>query len=98
MKLTEAIEKGHEVYFKNGYWKGVYDDAPEDAKKYFDLIFSLYVGREDAEYMKEFKEAQKGMYEGLTDKGWDYLLENTSSNMEKSHLRKNREKYQKKEQ
>ncbi len=98
MKLIDAIDKSHEVYFKNSYWKDVYEGAPEDAKRYYDLIFSQYVGRDDSEYDKEFKEEQEKTYCDMTEKGWEYLLKHTTSNMMKTHLKKQREKYSKSEE
>ena len=95
MKLAEAIEKGHEVYFKNAYWKDVYENAPEDAKRYYDLIFSQYVGRGDSEYNKEFMEEKDGMYGAMTENGWAYVMKHTTSNIAKSHLKKQREKFSK---
>ena len=93
MKLSEAIEKGHEVYFKNAYWKDVYENAPEDAKKYYDLMFSQYTGKDNPEYLKEFEIEKNKVYEGISGKGWNYLIAHANSNMLKEHLLNKRVKY-----
>lgn len=96
MKLEEAIKKGHDVYFNNSYWKDVYEGAPDDAKRYYDLIFSQYVGRDDSEYRKEFMEEKDRMYGDLSENGLEYIMKHTTSNMVKSHLKNQREKHSKK--
>ena len=90
MKLDEAIEKGHTRYFKNSYWKSLYEDAPEDAKKYYDLIFSQLAGGNDKENEEEFRTRLDMAYKGLSDYGWEYLIHNTTNQMQKHHLEQKR--------
>lgn len=94
MNIQDAIQKGLERYLKNPHWKGIYDGAPADAKAYYDLHFSqMDGGRDDQDaYAKAMEEA----YRGLTDEGWEYILDNTTNNMAKWGLHQAREKYQKK--
>lgn len=89
--MEEAIEKGHKRYFKNSYWKGLYDDAPEDAKKYYDLIFSQLDGATEPDNLPVFKEMMEGVYQGMSEAGWNYLINNTSNQMAKFHLEQKRE-------
>lgn len=89
-KLDEAIAKGHNRYFKNSYWKNLYEDAPDDAKKYFDLIFSQLDGGNDPENDGEFRDRMAAAYRGLSDYGWEYLIHNTTNQAEKHHLQEKR--------
>lgn len=94
--LDEAIEKGHTRYFKNSYWKSLYDDAPDGAKKYYDLIFSQQDGGNDKENDDEFKKRMEASYRNMTDADWDYLISNTTNQMLKHSLKEKREKFSKK--
>lgn len=89
--LDEAIEKGHQRYFKNSYWKDLYDEAPDDAKKYYDLIFSQLDGGDEKENEEEFKSRLSAAYSGMSEEGWKYLIDNTTSQMEKFHLKQKKE-------
>lgn len=91
--LDIAIEKGHERYFRNAYWKGLYEDAPRDAQAYLDLIFSQQDGGNDPENDTEFKSRLTLAYSGMSDDGWEYLIRNATSQMEKHHLQKKKEQY-----
>jgi hypothetical protein len=92
--MQQAIEKGHKRYFKNSYWKGLYNDAPSDAKKYYDLIFSQLDGGNDKENEEEFKTMMEETYRNMSEEGWKYLIENTTNQMGKYHLRKKKENLQ----
>lgn len=93
--MQEAIEKGHKRYFKNAYWKGLYDDAPEDAKKYYDIIFSQLDGGDDPENEEEFRSMMESTYKNMSEGGWEYLTNNAASLMEKDHLRKKKDQFAK---
>lgn len=95
--LEEAIEKGHKRYFKNSYWKGLYEDAPEDAKMYYDLILSQLDGGNDKENDEAFRSHLEDAYKSMGDYGWEYLIHNATSPMEKAHLKDKRKRFSKKE-
>ena len=85
--LDEAIAKGHDRYFKNSHWKSLYNEAPSDAKKYYDLIFSQLDGGDDKENEEAFKARLSSAYREMSEEGWKYLIDNTTSQMEKNHLK-----------
>lgn len=93
--MQEAIEKGHKRYFKNSYWKELYEDAPVDAKKYYDLIFSQLDGGSEQENDADFKAMMEDAYQSMSEEGWEYLINNSTNQMVKSNLRKKKEKYSK---
>ena len=93
--MQEAIEKGHKRYFKNSYWKELYDEAPADAKKYYDLIFSQLDGGNDKENEVEFKSMMDDAYKNMSEAGWKYLIEHSTNQMSKYHLRKKKEEFSK---
>ena len=92
--LDEAIEKGHKRYFKNAYWKELYDDAPECAKRYYDLIFSQLDGGNEEEVAGEFRTRMEAAYKNMEDAGWEYLIHNTTNQMAKHALKEKRAKIQ----
>lgn len=89
--IQEAIEKGHKRYFRNSYWKGLYDDAPDDAKSYYDLIFSQLDGGNDKENEAEFNSMMENTYKVMSGAGWDYIINNTVNQMARHSLRKKKE-------
>ena len=91
--LDEAIAKGHERYFKNSYWKGIYDNAPDDAKAYYDLSFSRLDGGTSTENDSEYRGRMEEVYKALSEAGWKYLIDHTENNMGKWGLRKAKGKY-----
>ena len=95
--LQEAIEKGHTRYFKNSYWKGLYDAAPAEAKPYYDLKFSLLDGGRESHLSEEYKAKKEEAFRNMSSEGWDYIIENMQNGQGKYYLKKERERFEKKE-
>ncbi len=91
-KMKEAIEKGKVRYLKNKYWKSIYDGAPECAKGWYDLIFSLLDGGNDHENEEAFSMMMDSVYDSLDDAGWDYIIDHTTHKMERHFLVEERKK------
>lgn len=91
--MQEAIEKGHKRYCRNSYWKELYEDAPKDAKPYYDLIVSQLDGGNDKENDAEFKSMMETVYKGMSESGWDYIINNTTNQMAKYDLKQKKERF-----
>ena len=76
----EITEKALEAFMKNAYWKGVYEKAPENVKRLYELSFAraenLISGEED-------KKSTKLLYRQFEDSDWDYVISNSQNRMAK---------------
>lgn len=65
-----------------GYWKDVYDNAPEGAKEYYRVTFAISKGvleDMDSEKIPEALESELyDIYHKMDDDCWKYILSKTS--------------------
>ena len=86
----ESKEKALTEFLKNPYWKGIYDKAPEKVKRLYELSFARAENLISAD---EDKAATESLYKEFDDSDWDYLIENTESNMARWGYRQARALY-----
>lgn len=91
----EMTEKALAVFMKNPYWKEVYEKAPENVKRLYELSFAraeeLISGEDD-------KEGTMSLYGQFENSDWDYLISNTQNSMAKWGYQKARERFGRKKQ
>ena len=92
--MTQEIkEKALDAFLKNPYWKGIYERAPEKAKKFYEIVFANSEGLlSQGEHVSSVHE----IYGQFDDADWEYVIANTQNNMAKWGYKKAREKFGKK--
>ena len=80
-KVENLINETVSDFCENPYWKGVYDNAPGQAKRYYALTFALSdaapFGEEVLESVNDLlDEEMDRLYCEMTDDEWNYVLLN----------------------
>jgi hypothetical protein len=88
-KMQTAVNK----FLKNPYWKGIYEGASENCKKFYEQNFAYSL---DAVDKKEHTDIVVSLYKSFSDSDWDYLISHTNNQMSKNGYQKARENYSKK--
>ena len=94
MAINSKYQAGVD-YFKKRDYRQVYLDAPEGAKKYYEVVFykSSPNYHDTKEESDKCKEDMIAIYKSLTNEDWDYIIKHTHWGMAKWGLNKAREKY-----
>lgn len=90
---NEIKEKALSAFLKNPYWEGVYKNAPEKAKRFYEIVFA---NSKDLISQDEHVKSVHELYGQFDDDDWDYIIEHTQNNMGKWGYRKARERFGKK--
>ena len=80
-KIVFLIQDAIGGFRENPYWRGLYDNAPGQAKRYYALTFALSdaapFGEEVLESISDLLDEEVDcLYCEMTDEEWDYVLSN----------------------
>ena len=72
-------------------WKGIYDNAPANAKKFYEIVFA---NSEDLLSREEHISLVQETYKQFETADWDYVIEHTQNRMAKWGYKKARKKFE----
>lgn len=80
-KIEELVKEAVADFCENKFWKGIYDNAPGKAKRYYALTFAVSdaapFGDEVLDGIEDLVDAEiDELYCTMTDDEWDYVLSN----------------------
>ena len=80
-KVEQLIKEAVKDFSENSYWKGVYENAPGKAQRYYALTFTISdaapFGDEILEDVEDLVDEEiDALYCEMNDEEWDYILSN----------------------